>query len=418
MLSVPDLFDAQGRRIKYGCVWAKDVSQLDIEVLAFRTGITVEQGGLGKAEHFRRIVRALWPKGSSKEFIWHPWADEMLEEACRYQYVSTTGCGSSGKTDFSAIWGIVNYVCAPKKTLVMVTSTSLKDSRKRIWGSIKDYWLACPGLPGELKDSYGSITLPGHSDRCGLHLVAGEKKYEKEAIGKLIGMKNDRVFLIADELPELADSILEAAFGNMCLNAYFHMFASGNAKSYFDPHGQFSEPAAGWNSVTVEDTRWLTKRGVCLHFDALQSPNFLSTDLNEKGQPLNHWPTLQKEKVEDAITNLDENSLIFWRMFRGFWCPVGDETCIYSEPDMIKYGAREHVVWGSEKVLRVAGFDPAYTSGGDRCIVWIAEYGRDLENRMVIHFLKKKQLVENVTNKDDPRNFPSYLSLSSTSHCS
>jgi hypothetical protein len=34
--------------------------------------------------------------------------------------------------------------------MVLVTSTTLKDSRKRIWGSIRDYWQAAPALPGKL----------------------------------------------------------------------------------------------------------------------------------------------------------------------------------------------------------------------------------------------------------------------------
>jgi hypothetical protein len=41
------------------------------------------------------------------------------------------------------------------------------------------------------------------SEKCGIELIPGEKKREKEATGKIIGIKNKSVILIADELPEL-----------------------------------------------------------------------------------------------------------------------------------------------------------------------------------------------------------------------
>jgi hypothetical protein len=110
----------------------------------------LEKGGELPEYHFKRIVSALWPEDGPKPFVWHPWAERMLEASCRNKYLAVAGCASSGKTDYFAIWAIVNFIVAPYDTMVLVTSTTLKDSRKRIWGSIRDYWQAAPALPGKL----------------------------------------------------------------------------------------------------------------------------------------------------------------------------------------------------------------------------------------------------------------------------
>src|SRR5262249_19934706 len=177
---------------KYGRKFKPGFGHLEIELCAFRDGFTEESGGLGKYKHFINVVRHFWGKDSKRPFQWHPWAIRMAEIASEHKYLSLAGCGSSGKTDFCAVWGIVNFICAPADTLVLVTSTSLKDSRRRIWGAVCDYWRSVPGLPGKLVDSAGLIRFEYNgkvysSDRCGISLLAGEKKKEREAIAKLIG---------------------------------------------------------------------------------------------------------------------------------------------------------------------------------------------------------------------------------------
>jgi hypothetical protein len=389
--------------VKYGRTFPAGLDALTIEFIAFREGYTKESGGMGKAEHFKRIVQVLWGPGSPKHFVWHPWAIEGLEELCREEYVGLAGCGSSGKTDLSAMWAIVNYSCAPAWTLTFVTSTTLKDARLRIWGSILEYWRAAPGLPGVIVESAGQIRYDDgrgnnpFSDRVGIHLIAGEKKFEKEKIGKMIGMKQKRVFLIADELPELTEAILHAAYDNMSLNPYFQMVASGNPKSYYDPFGLFCEPAEGWGSITVDDKKWRTKRGVVVHFDALHSPNWLAQE--------DIYPIISVKKIQDALDNSDPNSVGFWRMFRGFWCPTGSEQNIYSEADMIRFKSGDKPIWGTEAPIKVSALDPGFTNGGDRSAVYLAFYGRDVDGRMVIWFYKRVILEEDVTKKDVPRNY-------------
>src|SRR5581483_10201366 len=90
---------------KYGLDWQVGTSDLTIELYCFRHGRTTEQGGLGKAGHFKEVVNTLWgPNNDRIKFIFHPWADRMLEAACENKYLAVSGCANSGKSDFYAVW--------------------------------------------------------------------------------------------------------------------------------------------------------------------------------------------------------------------------------------------------------------------------------------------------------------------------
>ncbi len=376
---------------------AEEPGALELELYGFLNGFPV--GGARKADHFKAAARILWNK-NTKDFVWHPWAEEMLEAACETKWLGLVGCGSCGKTDFAAIWGILNWLADVSNTKVLVTSTSLKESRKRIWGSICEYYQAAPGLPGKLVDSLGMIRTQGYrtkaSDKCGIELIPGEKKKEREAIGKLIGMKNKRMIFIGDELPELSEALLSAAYSNLSLNPYFQFIGIGNFNSIFDPLGVFVKPKAGWASINPDSDRWETERGVCLRFDGIKSPNLkLEQDV---------WPIYGRRQLEEH-RKLKENSIEWWRMCRSFPCPTGVEQCIYSEADFAKAEANREIKWRA-KPLRLASLDPGFTNGGDRSIARMAELGQEAESgSVVLKFCGYETLHADATLADQPRNF-------------
>ena len=383
---------------RYGRKWPEGADALNIELACFRYGRTVEQGGLGKAAHFKNVVNVLWHPASPKPWSWHPWADQMLDAACRTNYLAVAGCASSGKTDFFSVWSIVNFLCAPMETMVLVTSTSLKESRKRIWGSIREYWQAVPGLPGKLVDSVGQIRFEDGegnalSDKAGITLVAAERKREKEAIGKLIGLKQKRVFLIADELPELSEAILQAAYSNLSSNPYFQLVGLGNPNSYYDAFGVFAQPKSGWATISVNDEEWETERGICIHLDGTKSPNVLA------GKNLYPW-MITDEKLEDARSKFGEKSIAFWRMFRGFWSPSGSEDAAYSEADIVRSKADSPPVWLAPPTP-VAALDPSFTNGGDRSILYFGYVGIDANTKLrTVCFDRFEHLVEDVGSQE------------------
>lgn len=393
---------------KYGRDW-KGYSALDVELVCFRAKLSPQQGGLGEVGHFKEIARMLWgPQNERKQFIWSPWADKMLEESLRWKYLAVSGCASAGKSDFYAIYAIIQWLADPLNTMVLVTSTSLKESKNRIWGSIEEYWMACPGLPGKLVSSLGLIRMEDPTgrvkapDKSGIHLIAGEKKKEKESIGKLIGLKRGRVFLIADELPELSPALLEAAFSNLDSNPFFQLVGIGNPNSVFDPHGLLSKPKHGWRTVSDKDQEWETERGYHIRFDAYQSPNILA------GKVIYPWlPTMQK--IKEKIKDLGEDSAGFWRMWRGFWCPSGSSENVVSEAEIIRFGADEKKVKWLDKPMAAAFLDPGFTNGGDRSVLYYGLCGpaemEDGTNKPVLLFTDFELLFEDITKKDVPRNY-------------
>ena len=68
-------------------------------------------------QHFRNVTEMLWGEKSRKPFIWHPWAEKMLLEACDNQYLAVLGPASSGK-------------CLAPDTLALMHDGSLKKAKE------------------------------------------------------------------------------------------------------------------------------------------------------------------------------------------------------------------------------------------------------------------------------------------------
>jgi hypothetical protein len=284
--------------------------------------------------------------------------------------------------------------------MVLVMSTTLKDSRKRIWGSVREYWQAAPPMPGKLVDSMGLIRYDdgegGTSDKCGITLIAAEKKKDKEAVGKLIGFKNKRVIVIADEMPELSESILEASASNLSgAPELFQFIGIGNPASRFDAFGVFAKPAGGWQSANPMDEEWDSVWGKCIRFDGTKSPNIIA------GKVLYPW-ILTQEKVDEGARQFGENSLAFYRMFRGYWAPTGDEDNIYSETEIVASEADQEAIW-MEEPLTVAALDPAFTNGGDRAVLYFGKYGKSRDGLPTLSLSHYKLLRDDVSNKKQTR---------------
>lgn len=332
----------------------------------------------------------------------------MITEACRHNFLSVSGCASSSKTDTFAVWAIVNWLADPLNTKVLCTSTTLRESRKRIWGSIEDYWNALPDnvrSVGKLVSSFGLIRFADSaglrgSEKCGIELIPGEKKREKEATGKIIGIKNRRVILIADELPELSPAIMQAAVSNLTANPYCQAIGLGNPASYYDAHGIFSTPKDGWKTVTPNDYEWETIYGYAIRFDAERSPNVLAGD-----DTLYPWlPT--SSRLQDAKKNMGEDSFGYWRQWKGFFPPEGGEKTVFSDTDIVFFGAERTDVNWAEAPIPVAGMDPGFTNEGDRSIAFFGLYGEEAETGLSVLLLTDFEVLkDDMTDKSTPRNF-------------
>lgn len=302
-----------------------------------------------------------------------------------------------------AAWGIINWLSQPQDTLVLMTSTTLREARKRIWGSVMSLLSVIDGAPIRIRDSIGNAAYVDANgtliERAGLSLIAAEKSKTREAVGKFIGIKQKRVILIGDELSELSEAILQAGLSNLSKNPFFQMIGMSNPNSRFDAFGVWSEPKSGWDSIDVQTAdEWSTKwGGHYLRLDGERSPNIV---LGEEKYP---WlPTAAK--LEEDRELLGPESRGYMRMVRAVFFDSDETVGIYSESELTTSGAMGEVEWAS-KPTKVAGIDPAFTNGGDRTIMYVAEVGYAKNGQYVCRFDNYYHLNDDATNKAVPRTY-------------
>lgn len=392
---------------RYGCNWPDGMSDLHIELWAFKDG-TAQFGGDpdDKPFHFKQIVKMLWGPKSKKPYQWDPWTDRMLEGACEEKYLWLSGCAGSRKSTFGAVWALVNWLCAPATTLVLIASTSLTEARRRIWGQVEEYFAGgCESmaamhkgasLPGKIISSVGKIrTEDGSqkfSDLCGIQLIAGDASHEKESLKK-IGFHNKRVIMILDELTDLSPTLVGAARANLTVNPFFQLLGFGNFASIYDPLGVNAEPVGGWGSVTDECDQWKTNDGLCLRFDGSRSPNVLAGNARYLGQ---YGP----DDFENHRKSLGEHSAAFWRMCRSFPCPEADANRVYSEADLVKGAVRDLVKWRDIPV-KCAALDPAFATGGDKAMAYFGLLGVSIDGKQTLQVSEAKEFRDDVRIKHE-----------------
>lgn len=380
------------------------LNDLEVELAAYKLALGPERGGLGLAQHFRNIADMLYGPKSDEPFVWHPWVEKM-NVVCHTHpttgslrpHVALSGCASSGKSQYGGLFAIINWLADPHNTYVFVTSTSLSEAKSRIWKSVVKLFTGVRGLAGvgKLVDSQGKIcTLKEdgkHDDTAGIFLIAASASKEREAVAKLIGRKNKRVFLVADELPELSHSILDAFFGNLMVNPINQFIAMGNFKSRYDPFGEFVRPIGGYDSINIDTDEWETEKGYCVRFDGMKSPNILS------GKDEHKW-LYGSSHLEKHRKNYGETSAMFWRMCRSFESPVGMDNIIYSEADLSSGKVHEDPVWMMPPI-KCSAMDPSYTNGGDRTVQFIFNYGQTVNGLWTIHIAKYITIHEDASIK-------------------
>ena len=360
-----------------------------------------------KEYYFWRLCDELWNKDEVVEplMVRHSWAEEIIRAAIKNKYVAVGGAASSGKSHTMAAWGIINWLVAPDETLILLTSTTLREARKRIWGSVISllHGLKKLGAPFKIRDSIGNVAFINDQgtlfERAGLSLIAAEKSKTREAVGKFIGIKQKRVFLIADELSELSEAILNAGLSNLSKNPHFSLVGMSNPSSRFDAFGVWSTPKGGWETVNVEvDDTWSTKwGGKYIRLDGERSPNILAGE--------NKYPWLPTEdKLQEDADLLGRESRGYMRMVRAVFFDSDENETVYTEAELINSGPMGQAKWREEPV-NIAGFDPAFTTDGDRSILYFGKVGVDMTGQFVCELGEAVQLNDDATNTAVPRSY-------------
>lgn len=385
-------------------------AQIELKVLGNYQAL-LENGArlMPWVEHFKQLVTLIWDrKDSVRKFVWNPNVVRILDEIDRLSqegdkmYLAVAGHASSSKSEFFAVYAIMVFLigathpaqmrnkvmnASPEHVKVFITSTTLEESRSRIWGTVELYWQAmCQFFGGEqyvcakLVSSLGKIVYTSTdrtgkvtaSNISGIHLIPGGKGHDGDVDTK-IGFKNRKIVFIADELPLLTHKLYKSATGNLASNPELQFFGLGNPTSPFDPFGVFMEPKEGWKSVDDTYEGWETKDGYCIRFDGEKSPNVIAgREIYPGLLTLESLMEFRERYGEGYAKNAE-----YYRMIRGFLAPDGDSQAVYTDAEILGSDSMSKVTtWsGTMQPVLVAFLDPAFSHEGDEADMAVAKVG-------------------------------------------
>lgn len=356
----------------------------------------VRYGG-GMAFHTKGAMKALWPW-----LDWHLWSELLVKSFSENNEAGVMGPGSSGKTFIASAWALCQLYVWPQGTTVIISTTTREGLQLRVWGSIKELHKKAKArrawLPGKVHESRYALSTGADPDaepgegvdfRDGIIGVACRVGGQFVGISNYVGIKNDRIILVADEASLMPRGFLDAV-PNLRKNPVFKLIALGNPKDRTDALGVVCEPSpetGGWDGLPYEEkTRtWRTraKGGIAIQLCGYDTPN------GQYPEGLNPFKgIITPEQIAADLAYYGKDSLQFAMMNLGVMPRDGGSRRIITASLCEEKGAFEEAVWGSaDRMTRVAGLDAAYSGiGGDRCALIPLAFGPDRSGSSIIAF--------------------------------
>lgn len=378
---------------RYVHAYAKDfplTHPVSIHLKLYREEVNPEL----KYYHMKAAHDYLWPH---HELTWNYWSERRFREHCNdWKVITYAGGAAIGKSFDAAKIAVLFWLANPKKRAVLVMSTTLESLNSRIYGYVcrllkemqvnlpyvaregNQPRIEFPAVRGETKDKLHCISA-----------VAAKKGDSDTAISSLIGRHPEEgLMIIADECTDLPLAILDAIPNLSSGVTTFQLLGIGNSNSKFDLHGSLSTPKVGWDKIDPKrDTKWETNqdRGVCLFFSCYESPAIFETDPIKK-------KALKKFLVDEETINLKikeygADSESFYRFVLGFWKADALDEVVLSEKFLSEFHVDQRAVWAGLQTLEyVAGLDPAFSSGGDKCLLRIGTLGYTRSGSIVLDY--------------------------------
>lgn len=350
-----------------------------------RAGGKMKGIGEGLDHHYKAAAAALWP-----DLQWHRWAHLLLWAFPMHSEVAVLGPASSGKTFDAAIYALVTFFVWPTGTSIIMSSTTKEGLELRVWGAVKKLFNAAKRLrdhlPGKMHQSRNLLSGAPEEDeakdfRDGIIGVACRVGGTFVGISNYVGVKNERLILIADEASLMGRGFLDS-LSNLRKGAKkrFQFICMGNPKERLDALGVAAEPAVeigGWDGYEGEAKTqvWPTraKNGLAVQLCGYDSPNY------DFPRGKNPWSGIIKpEDIEADLAYYGENTLQFTMMNLGVMPKDSSSQRVISMQLAEQRNAFDDVVWGSGRLTVGAGLDPAYRgTGGDRCVLTPWTFGDD-----------------------------------------
>ena len=401
---------------KYGMKFPENMDELGIELYCY----AISRGEYGKeycvkhninltdfkllspSEHFLNAVKLQWPTEVSiyNRGYTNTQLIRTLDELCSNTDICLAGAASMGKSFPVALWIYLDWCSAPHCTSSWVATTTLGASEDRIWGIISKLWKSASVQYGKLIDYRHMIVWGGASNdedkdyRNAIKALAFQSGNEgQKAIDTTRGRKNDRVRLALDELPEMELGAITARV-NLSANNDITFIGIGNPSAGDNPHTRWAMPKghSNFDSVNPDLMKWETETGVCLFYNGMKSPNF-DAPPNEPSP----FPFLMDRKKQEIMLKQcygDENAIDYVRNAIGWWPKTGFAQTILTADLIRNADTNEEPLWDSEGFTKVAGFDTAFTVGGDRCVLTIAKLGYVRGTRNRVMWLESQKVIQ------------------------
>lgn len=350
-----------------------------------------------KYKSLRAMHRYAWPE---YEAYWNFWDERRFRTLCEgYTYISYAGGASTGKSHCAARLALLYWMCSPNKRTVIVASTTLASLSVRIWGYITR-------LANEMSINFPLKYYSGNAPRIlfnkndpihGMYAVAAGKGTEEKAISNWIGRHpKEGMMIVLDEATDLDPVILKSLPNLESGGIDFKCLVIGNSLSKFDLHGSLSTPAAGWKSIDpTKDVQWPTtqKNGICLFFSCHESPAIHEWQPDKKALLSKIFITKAAIEEKKKLYGADSDS--FYRFVLGFWRDSAADETVISKQFLDEFSVRDLAEWSGIAPLQVvAGLDPAFSQGGDQCVLRLAVLGQDVRGQMLLDYRKDDLLFK------------------------
>lgn len=394
--------------IRFGLQFPNGTSDVEIECHMIRRGGSflmpgsTQTFGNGLFWHYKRLATLLWP-----ELVWHKWNELQLSEYLKNRVLGIMGPASSGKTNTAAVCSLCDYYCFADCITILVCSTTKERMQDRIFGEIKKYhrlarsrWPSLPGYPidGRMRIVTEAVdeSKEGRDFRNGIIGVAALSGGDFRGISEFIGIKNEHVRVVFDELQMLPSAIL-LALSNLDKNPDFKATGLGNPKETTDALGTLCEPsyeAGGWDGgidQTAVTKTWPTHYGgVCIQLVGTDSPNYDG----KLGIPI-----ICKDDIDRDIARYGKDSLKFTMMNQGMMPRGQGSKRVMTRQMCMKNLAMEDPQWLNQSRVKIAALDAAYGGvGGDRCMFCEIQFGYE-SNTLDMEELDASLLVNQTPNK-------------------
>lgn len=415
----------------YGMDFPEGTSQLAIELWCFNRSRELDPPKtIGTTyEHCLRIIQMLWTKEFSggkdhvilhrvvtgkngkKYKIFNDYFFKALRLLCSGRNICLTGPASAAKTYTCAIYALICFWSSPSDTTVLISTTSGAASERRIWkdikklynrasfdiwgmnkiGAIIDYLKCLTYDEGKEMSSDGKGKSQRELSNGVLVIPIPADSKAEGALDTIMGTKNEKVIWIVDELPAMKEGI-DSPRDNLEVNPVFQFVGIGNANRKSDPHGDLCEPKCGWDQLTESARIWEAATCIVLFLHGEESPNDhpIIEELKVKDKRAYPFPFLSNALARFRIANragrgnieIGKNSINYLRFAIGFWFGDSISQTILSGATIRKHNADQPATyWNHAGSRAIAGFDPAFTAGGDNNSLTIVHVGRDIHGQ-------------------------------------